>query len=192
MASSEQVSWQPIEEYYGFYEVSHTGEVRSLPRTITKKNGVTQRLRGRILRRAHHPYGYPTVGLHRRGEQKTFLVHRLVYRAFGGEIPEHLYVCHRDGSQTNNHIDNLYLATNSENQQDAIRGGFRDPKALLGRKNPALSGEKNPMAKLMPEQVMEIKKRRAAGERLINLAEEFGVSFQLISLIGLGKVWSHV
>lgn len=32
-----QVEWRPIDEFYGYYEVSNIGTVRSLGRTITYK-----------------------------------------------------------------------------------------------------------------------------------------------------------
>lgn len=41
--------------------------------------------------------------------------------------------------------------------------------------------------KLSQEQVSDIRKRRAAGEKLKMLANEFGVSQALISQIALGK-----
>jgi hypothetical protein len=53
-------------------------------------------------------------------------------------------------------------------------------------------GERNGRAKLTVAQVVEIRHRRASGERAMDLAAEFGVSRPLISYIAKGKVWAHV
>lgn len=52
-----------------------------------------------------------------------------------------------------------------------------------------LRGEGLPTTKLTEDQVREIRKRRQRGETLSRLADEFGVSFQLVSMIARGKCW---
>lgn len=49
--------------------------------------------------------------------KRTFnkIVHRLVYEAWVGEIPEGMTVDHIDGNKTNNHYTNLRLLTPEEN-----------------------------------------------------------------------------
>lgn len=49
-------------------------------------------------------------------------LHRVVYRAFHGEIPEGMTVDHIDGDKTNNHKDNLQLMPSVDN---AIKGNAR-------------------------------------------------------------------
>ena len=51
-------------------------------------------------------------------------------------------------------------------------------------------GEANNMAKLTPEQVIEIQRRRAAGEKLIVIALDFPVTEKAISKIGRGINWT--
>lgn len=53
-------------------------------------------------------------------------------------------------------------------------------------------GSKCYLAKLNEEQVMEIKKRLAVGEKGAALAREFNVNKVQISSIKLGKTWRHV
>ena len=48
-------------------------------------------------------------------KKKTFLFHRLVYEVYNGEIPKGMLIDHIDNNTTNNNIDNLRLATRSEN-----------------------------------------------------------------------------
>lgn len=53
-------------------------------------------------------------------------------------------------------------------------------------------GAKHKLSKLTASKVREIRRRRAAGELLSALGEEFGVSGALISAIAKRKTWKHV
>ena len=46
---------------------------------------------------------------------KKFQLHRLIYEVYNGKIPEGMLIDHIDNNKTNNNIDNLRLATDSEN-----------------------------------------------------------------------------
>jgi len=59
---------------------------------------------------------YYINNLYKNGKKKQFPLHRLIYEAHFGNIPEGLCIDHIDNNKTNNHIDNLRLATLSENQ----------------------------------------------------------------------------
>ena len=48
--------------------------------------------------------------------RKKFLVHRLVYEAFNGKIPEGYTIDHIDQNKLNNKIENLRWVTKSENR----------------------------------------------------------------------------
>ena len=67
----EREQWRDIFGYYGMYQVSDLGRVRS------KKYG-----RWKVLRPKKTPNGYLQVGLFLDGKQDKFLVHRLVAQAF--------------------------------------------------------------------------------------------------------------
>lgn len=49
----------------------------------------------------------------------SILVHRLVWLAFNGEIPQGLEIDHIDQNKHNNRLDNLQVATHSENVKKA-------------------------------------------------------------------------
>ena len=49
------------------------------------------------------------------GLNKKFLVHRVVWEAFNGDIPENMIIDHIDGNGQNNALNNLQLITQSEN-----------------------------------------------------------------------------
>lgn len=107
-------------------------------------------------------------------------VHVAVCEAFHGPRPNGMQVAHSDGSRTNNKPSNLRWATPSENQKDRINHGTD------------IRGELVANAILTVEAVREIRRRRAAGERCVDLAPEFGVSQYAISKVCLGKNWRHV
>lgn len=56
-------------------------------------------------------YGYKIVGC----KGKMYMIHRLVYETFSGEIPDGMQVNHIDENKANNMVDNLNLMTNKEN-----------------------------------------------------------------------------
>lgn len=53
-------------------------------------------------------------------------------------------------------------------------------------------GIENNMAKLNNEQVAEIIKRRIAGERLLEIAKDYKISFQHVSRLAKGQEWKHL
>lgn len=57
---------------------------------------------------------------------KLYYVHRVVYEAFIGEIPEGLIIDHIDENKSNNHLTNLQVLSHSEN----LRKHYRFIKAL--------------------------------------------------------------
>jgi len=53
-------------------------------------------------------------------------------------------------------------------------------------------GAKNPLAKLTEDQVREIRRRLAGGEKQAVLAAEFGVTQGGVSLIRRRRTWAHL
>ena len=106
--------WAPIAGWVGLYEVSNTGQVRSLPRF---------RCKGRILRHGTTHNGYLTVTFSANGRREARTLHRVVAEAFLGPKPEGYHTCHIDGDKLNNAATNLKYATQSENELDKVRHG---------------------------------------------------------------------
>lgn len=111
--------------FESYYEVSDTGRVRSLPRTVIyrgKRAGMPVRLPGRDLTPMVQHKGYLTVALYIDGKRTMRPIHRLVLDAFVGPEPD-LQACHINGSRADNRLENLRWGTNSENQRDSVRHG---------------------------------------------------------------------
>lgn len=77
------------------------------------------------IRRASIPTGCvcSTSGYMRtRCGGRKHLVHRIVYEMHFGQIPDGMQIDHIDGDKLNNRIENLRLATHSQNQHN--RGAY--------------------------------------------------------------------
>lgn len=111
--------WKPVVGFEGSYEVSDQGQVRSLDRVIMRSNGISQTLRGQMLKPCLNRAGYPHVNLSGRNRK----VHHLVLEAFAGSRPEGMEACHGPGGQTDNRLANLRWGSKSENNLDQVRAG---------------------------------------------------------------------
>lgn len=76
--------WRPVPGYRGLYEVSNTGQVRSIERKIMRRNGSPYRVREHILRPIRHrPSGRAYVKLCSWCRYSNRYVDDLVAEAFG-------------------------------------------------------------------------------------------------------------
>ena len=91
--------WKDIPGYEGLYQVSNTGQVRSLNYRQTGKT--------KILKQHTDKNGYKKVGLSKNGKVKTYAVHRLVAKAFISNPNNLPYVNHKDENPSNNAVWNL-------------------------------------------------------------------------------------
>ena len=98
--------WRDIPNYEGIYQASNMGRIKSLKRPYGLKEKI---LKPQISR------GYYRVELCKNSKVKKYYVHRLVYEAFNGSIPEGLQVNHLDERPVNNRLENLNLMTCKEN-----------------------------------------------------------------------------
>lgn len=115
--------WKNIEGYED-YQVSETGEVRSL------KNGKIRLLKPNLdsLKR------YYLVGLSKNGSVKVFLVHRLVAKTFIENPLGKKEVNHINCNQKDNRVCNLEWVTRSENIKHAIKNGIKsNPPTFKGK-----------------------------------------------------------
>lgn len=99
---NDSIEWEQAEGF-SRYLISTDGKIYSLKSDRLLPQGITER-------------GYKQVDVYNdMGVKKHMKVHRLVYMAHVGVIPNGLQVNHKDENKTNNCIDNLELMTNKEN-----------------------------------------------------------------------------
>ena len=116
-----------FEDYKDYYEVSNYGRVKSLERTIwhprpdLSSGGFYRNIHERILSHyvSNNKSGYPSVILCNETKRLNIAIHTLVYTSFIGEVPDGMTINHKDGNKENPYVDNLELATYSENIQHA-------------------------------------------------------------------------
>ena len=113
--------YAPIKGFDGLYEVSTWGNVRSLDRWITYKNGRKHFCKGKVLKLDYNNYGYLRVYLFKDGKRTNFLVHRLVAKAFVPNPDNLPLVNHKDEVKDNNYPYNLEWCTDEYNTNYGTR-----------------------------------------------------------------------
>ena len=116
-------TWKPVAGHEGFYEASDYGRVRSLDRTISKKDGSTQRVRGVMMKPRVDWQGRRYIDLQKVGVINRLSVHRIIIETFSGPVPEGMEVCHNNGDPSDNRLSNLRYDTRSENMRDKRKHG---------------------------------------------------------------------
>ena len=126
MIISEKEIWKDIPEFEG-YQVSNLGRVKSLEGI----DALGHKRKEKILKPQMLNNGYYRVALWKNSIQKRYLVHRLVWIAFNGHIPEGYEINHLNEVKSNNRLENLNLVTHKEN----INWGKRNKRCAEVLKN---------------------------------------------------------
>ena len=113
-------NWLPVLGYEGLYEASDLGRVRSVERKVPHRAGLMI-VRERLLKASPNRTGYLTINLYRDGHRRLHRVHAVVASAFLGPRPDSLEVCHNNGNQLDNRLENLRYDTHSANIYDQVR-----------------------------------------------------------------------
>lgn len=74
--------WADIPGWVGYYQVSTDGQVRSLDRTVVRRNGSVTKFKSRVLRQKNTESGNNSVLLAKDGKKVSFSVRRLVEMTF--------------------------------------------------------------------------------------------------------------
>ncbi len=172
-------NWVDIAGCGGLYQVSDLGRIRGLNRTDT----IGRRVSGRILKGGVNNWGYRQVRLRRNGNKaRLFCVHRIVAEIFIGPCPEGHEVNHKNGTKLDNRPVNLEYVTPKENVAHAYKLGLI-----------SLPSGPNPMSKLIPSEVVAIRKLYGKGKRTqAEIARQFHVTPSAISKIVLRRSWAYV
>ena len=116
--------WKPILDYEGLYEVSNKGRVKSL--NYGGRKGYV-----RLMKPTKWKKGcYLGILLHDGKTRKRKTIHRLVYEAFNGRLPQYdrhagadkmFVINHLDDNKYNNRLENLELTTQRGNNSHGTR-----------------------------------------------------------------------
>lgn len=169
--------FRPIEGYPG-YRVSRAGEVQSC---WTRRGRFC--LLGddwRPLKPIRRRWGHLTVNLCRAGTKTSRPIHRLVLEAWVGPCPKGLICCHSNGCPWDNRVENLRWDTHQSNSDDSLRHGTRATGSRCGA------------TKLSEGEVIEIRRLRAEGVSLVELASQYGVTPENIKAIVSRRSWRHL
>lgn len=113
------------------------------------------------------------------GQRKEYL-HRLIAEAFYGPCPDGMVCCHANGVKSDNSAGNLRWDTPRANNLDRNAHGT------------APTGERNPMARLSAQKVLQMRRIRAStGASYSAIAREFSVSTMTAYRAITGKAWSQ-
>lgn len=168
----------------GELEIDGTGRIWRLKVRRGKRNGGTVIIDLKKKRRAEKrvPLGYLQVRSLIDEKRVHCCAHRLVWLYFNGPIQSGLCINHKNGIKDDNRPSNLEVVTYSENASHALRTGLKDQ-----------TGENNPNSKLTDSEIVEIRERFLKEEvRQVQLAKEYGISFQHVSQIVRGQIRAEV
>ncbi len=128
--------------------------------------------------------------------KKGWMAHRVSWTLSCGEIPPGLFVLHHCDVRRCVRPDHLFLGTQKQNIQDAVRKGRMATGDRHGQRlhpERVARGEHSGKSKLTEEQVREIRYRRnVEGELVAVLAADYHVAESRICAIAAYKEWKHV
>lgn len=167
----EKEKWENVKGYYGLYEVSNKGNVRSILTGKTFKNSLT-------------PKGYVCIPLCRAGRVKRKFVHRLVAESFLDIKHGKIFVNHINNIRTDNRVENLEWCTTRENVRHCMKYGRH------------AHGDSHGISKLNSTEVKKIKELiKSIGVRYgtyAKIGRMFNVDRTTISKIHRGIAWKHI
>lgn len=158
------------------YRVSTNGRVQSR----VDKSGLL-RDEWHEIAPVYNADGYHKVTLHRKNKRFMIGVHELVLICHGPKRPPgRSCALHGNGIRDDNRLENLRWGFDDDNVRDRDLHGT------------TVKGEKHPKCKLTEANVIDMRRRHAAGVRAATLAREYGMHQSTVSGILRGEKWRHV
>jgi hypothetical protein len=130
--------------------------------------------------------GYGRIIVRHNGKKRQLGAHRIAYLLVHFEVPDDLEVCHSCDNRKCVNPKHLWVGSQADNMQDAVKKGRHVP--------PLLRREQHPQAKLTQEDVDEIratyqKRTRYNHGNISQLVNKFGISDGHIHNILARRVW---
>lgn len=166
----EDEEFKPINDCY---IISNYGRVFSLNFKPPKELSLYEQSQSRIYKRVKIKSG---------GKYKSFLVHRLVAKAFIPNANNKSDVNHINGVKDDNRVSNLEWSTSGDNQRHAYKNGLRKPE----------KGSSHPKSKLTEPIVERAKDMMRRGFTVVYIAMILKVSASALYKVKSGNTWSHI
>jgi hypothetical protein len=106
---------------------------------------------------------------------RLWLAHRWAWTQVYGPIPDGVKVLHACDNPPCTNVDHLWLGSQRDNIADRVRKGR------------SARGERSNFARLTDADVAEIRRRRAAGEKLRTIARDFGTGVSYTCQVARGR-----
>lgn len=175
--------WKPIEGYGRLYEVSNMGKVKVLE-SFNKRNNHGKMViyhQKEIIRKVGlASSGYALITLRKNGKTKSFLLHRIVAKAFISNPENKPNVNHIDNDPANNATSNLEWVTQKENYAHSERQGRNT------------FGERSGVSKLKEVDVLKIREMYRSGSLKADIANIFSITTANVVYIVSRKTWKHI
>jgi ribosome-binding protein aMBF1 (putative translation factor) len=126
---------------------------------------------------------------------KSMLAHRAAMVLAGNIIPTGSLVCHKCDNRSCVNPDHLFIGSHRDNMRDMRskgRGPTGDKNGSRKKPDRLPRGENHVKSKLTDDAVVTMRRLRQAGMSQREIAERFGVSRPLVSLVVHRKLWAHV
>jgi len=109
--------WKDIAGYEGIYQISNSGKIKALLRTVNAKGNSIRKIPETILQDEINYNGYRSIYLVKNGKRMRHRVHLLVWDDFGNgnRLGKQIVIDHIDNDKTNCHISNLQLLPARDN-----------------------------------------------------------------------------
>lgn len=114
MKDKNKEIWKDIKGYEGVYQISNLGNVKSIGRKIIHASGFYTK-KSKIRKLKINNKGYLEIALFNNKKIEYWLLHRLLYITFLGELIPKMVIDHIDNDPLNNKLSNLQQITYHEN-----------------------------------------------------------------------------
>lgn len=128
--------------------------------------------------------GYLLVAITREGKRTVSGAHRIVWTHFSGPIAKGLVINHMNGIKDDNRPVNLEVVTYSRNRRHAL-------EVLHVNRNRPI-GSRHPKTHLTEADVIEMRRLRATGMMVQEIAARYAMKERAVSAICVRRTWQHI